>query len=603
MMKNLGFLVSCAINLLTMFLQDGDANLPWMDHMVKYIENNLKISNILFIIENDTNMTDNIIQKVQFALPHKIIGLTNATEECARQMSKNPLFQDLRTTTLILTIISIQQKNDYHKLFNLTKFLIPLHGFEPRSRCIMLISSGVNELRYRRFLHQMWLNNFLDFIVVESMQIGQNRLDANKMNFVRIHQYDPFKNSYKIRNYTKGYRIFRDKLRNMNFKLKVGTFDQPPFVYVKRNLTNHPIEISGLEANIAQEIATRMQFTKVEVPSEEEWFGDLNFIDPSKYTGFFKQLFHKEIDFLTNWALYSAKLTWSRGKVINFDRLCALIPSSEIKHWNVQYQWTWCYFILIILIISCIKFLMEFKSQVWSPLYILLAMLVFPVPKMPGNTIEKIVFISMLVSFTIFSSSFFAVLTDVKMIAGSKTTIDTLEQLNRSNFTPMMRVVYVQALVRNNDSLIQDLLKKTLTVKNEEECIDILKKHRNVTCFLREITGIMAIRNSTDLNGKATMEMVDETVYFYLRGMFLQPASPFVANFNKVLTELVESGLIYHWEKPLMSLMKGASSLELNKEESSNILSLQICILIVGCLTSILTFIGELLMHCFGKNH
>ncbi|XP_051165260.1 uncharacterized protein LOC127284023 isoform X2 [Leptopilina boulardi] len=474
MLQNLAFVFSLII--LTSSFPNGSTNLFWLNHLTKYIEKDSKISQVLLIIDDDNNVTtkhyiiDNVVEKLKF-VPHNVIGLKNATLQYAKKMSQKTQFKDLQSTTLILTIIFLEKRN-FSKVFELNKFLIPLHAYESRTKCLTIISAGFERFRYKKFLEQMWLNDFLDFTIVE---ISQNRSEN-----IKIHWYNPFTNVYKVKNYSeRKQQIFVNKLQNMNdFEMKIGTFNLPPFVFVKRNSTGHPIQVSGPTVKIIREFAKKMHFKIVEVPSQEEWFG---WISKSKnnnnVTSLIEQLLNKKIRYITNWGTYLEKSIFPRTKVIDFDRFCALIPTSEKSKWNIRYQWSFIYFVIFILILKMVTSIIKFDDQFWSFDYILRGTLGFTVPGEPRNI-------------------------DVKMTMDPMIIVDTLKKLNETNLTPMMRQSYALGFSRSKEQIIRDLVKKTLILMKEEECVEILIQYKNVIvsldnlwqcCSLKSIKILMVV--------------------------------------------------------------------------------------------------------------
>lgn len=605
-MQNLALVRFLGISLVIIFSPNGDAESNWINHLVKYIENDLKISRLLMIIDvNDDGsnvILDNINQEIQF-VPHNIIDIKNATFEYATQMSQKTNFQDLRSTTLILVILSLGNETKNSKASDAEKFLIPLHANESRSKCLMIVSGKKDKPSYKKFFHQMWLNDFLDITVIAISQKEKNSLESNRAEIGWIHQYNPFTNDYIIESYiNEKQQIFANKLLNMNgFKMRIGTFNWPPFVLVKRNSTGYPTETSGPKVKIVHVLREKMNFTTIEAPSKEEWFGTLREVDGKNIKGLLNQLFNREIRFITNWISYMTKSMFCNSKVADFDRFCVLLPLLGNAHWNVQHQLSWVYFIFLLLILKGITLVMKFDSQLWSFDYILEAMLGFTVPREPRNTIERILFLSILISFTIFSSSIFAILTDTKITIDEVKVIDTLEKLNESSFTPMMRQSYASFLLLDKEVIIQDMLKKTLIINDDEECVRILVKHKNVSCFMRETRAMMFIHKygNTDMNSHMTI--LDERIHLLPLSMIFEPASPFLNEFNNILTDLLESGIMSHWLEPFLYHERKTDNSLNSDVKSSSLLAYMLYILLLGYLTSFLFFVGEIISNYIGR--
>lgn len=577
----------------------------WLNNLVTYIKEDFKASQVLLIVDNDNNTSMhtiiNVIQKMQF-LPINIISLKNATLQQAKKMSKNAQFNDLQSTTFVLTMLSIKNK-EFSKFVDLSRFLTFLHSNKTRTKCLTIIFCGNEQLTYRNFLHHMWLNDFLDFTIISIHQNETNitSLDLIRSVNVKVHQYNPFTKVYKVKNYTnKKLKIFVNKLKNMNgFEMKVGTIHFPPFVFVKRNSTGYPVKISGVFVKITREFKEKMNFTIAEVPLKEESLISVIRIGKNKSPSLINQLLNKKIRYITNWVLYSEKRTFSRTRVIDFDRFCALIPApkNESLNWSKYYKLSWIYFFIIILIVKALISIMKFDKQLWTYDYILRLILGITVPKEPQNAREKSAFIFMLIAFMVFSFSIFAILLDATTTMGPMEMIDTLGKLNGTNLTPMMRQQYVVLLSNNNDPVIRDLLKKSLNITIERECVQMLIEYRNVTCFLRQTMAEFFIQQCKNSPEITRLKIVDETFNILPEGMILEAASPFVNEFNKIISILLESGVITHWMNQTNNLAREIDRSINPTELSSSILIPLMYILLIGYCASFFVFVGEMVLN------
>lgn len=156
------------ITILTVTFQNGFGDFLWINHLVKYIEDS-KFSRLLLIIDDDNktskHIIDDVIQKLKF-VPLNTVGLKKATLEHGKEMFQMTQFKDLQSTTLVITFLSVENKK-FSKIFASAKFLISLHSHEPRTKCLTIVCSEVDQYRYNKFLQQMWLNDFLDFTIFE----------------------------------------------------------------------------------------------------------------------------------------------------------------------------------------------------------------------------------------------------------------------------------------------------------------------------------------------------------------------------------------------------------------------------------------------------
>lgn len=118
-----------------------------------------------------------------------------------------------------------------------------------RPRCL-IIHFFDSRINVEKFLRKMWMKLFLDVTVID----GKN---------TRIHQFNPFVGYAKTKLNRKTV-LFPDKCRNMNrYQMKVGLFQSPPFAYVRRNSTHHPVEVSGKDVYLGEIFAERMNFQSI----------------------------------------------------------------------------------------------------------------------------------------------------------------------------------------------------------------------------------------------------------------------------------------------------------------------------------------------------
>lgn len=165
--------------------------------------------------------------------------------------------------------------------------------------------------------------------------------------------------------------------------------------------------------------------------------------------------------------------------------------------------------------------LLKFENDVWSGLEIIRAMLEFKVPVEPKRLSERIMFISILMTFVIFSSNIFAILTDAKLIKKPLMKINTVEDLNRSGLIPIMLEITSLLLKNVNGSVNQELANKAIIVFKLDQCYDMLVQHKNVTCVVRESTALIDMQERKDVHGNLLMEIVKERLLSPLKGYVL----------------------------------------------------------------------------------
>ena len=73
-------------------------------------------------------------------------------------------------------------------------------------------------------------------------------------------------------------------------------------------------------------------------------------------------------------------------------------------------------------------------------------------------------------------------LIDTKLTKKSEMTINTLEELNRTNLIPTMVKNFLYNKGEENDPVFQSLVKKSGIVLQYEQCIDLLARGNNIAC-------------------------------------------------------------------------------------------------------------------------
>ena len=576
----------------------------WVKRLTKYIKKEMQVFQTVLIIGEDAEIKDNrifnIVSKIHQEIPSQVISLS-ITNTRKTRMSTKLLHQSFETTFFI-SIVSLEKNDKNLQNVDTIQFLKQLVAKKARPKCLMIALPKNMKLSYRELFVYMWSNYFLDFTVLEIVEKRDENsgLDWKQDRIITsVNYFNPFNGIYTTEKFTEKIKLFPNKLLDLNgFEMKVGSFHFPPYAYVKRNASGYPVEVSGPDALIAKALSKRMNFKLSEVPSRKESFGSWNCNNKNKRTGFAYLLANNEIRFITNQGGTLANcerqsvISRSTGSVTT----CILIPILPDKIYIISSTMKWIYFVLLVFIVRIITILLRFDNEVWSWFEILRGTLGFTVPREPSRLSERIAFVAILMAFLILSFKIFAILTETKLTKKSEITIDTLEELNRTNLTPMTIQKSVYAMRKLNDPVIQALTNKSSIVSKTQECIDMLVQGKNVACILRELTALIAIRNHTKLSKKPRMKIVKERLYSRHKFLRLEPSSPFVQQIDAIISRLIQSGLIYHWEKQFLPRERKSNQWETEELKSVSILIPLIFFITFGCSLSIIVFICEMLV-------
>ena len=566
----------------------------------------MPVFQILLIVSEDAEIQDsrivNIIRNIQKEIPSQVISLRQSDTPEAQNITQRMLHPSFETTTLFITIQSIQKNLQNFQTTTIIDILIQLSTLKTRPKCLMITLSERGNLNYRELFQIMWSNYFLDVTIFEitEKEVENNGLYWNHDQNITLYYFNPFSGVYTKQKYTERTKLFPNKLKDLHrFEMQVGSFHFPPHVYVKRNSSGYPVEVSGPDALVAKAISRKMNFRLSELPSREERFGNIHCDNQSRRTGFAYLFGNNTIRFITNHggAMSDCKRQFFSSKSTGLVQICVLIPIIPVKIYSSSLTMKWIYLVLLVIIIRIISILLKFDNNVWPWFEILRGTLGFTVPREPSRLSERIAFVAILMAFSIFSSNIFAMLTDMKLKENSEMTIDTLEELNKTNLIPTMTKNVLYAMRSQNEPVYQALINKSTIVLGYKQCIDLLVQGKNVSCILRESMALFAIRIHKEENNGPVMKIVKERIFCLQKVIRFEPNSPFIRQVDAIISRLIESGLIHHWEERFLPTEKKSNQWKTEEKlESVSVLIPLIFFITFGCCLSIVVFLCELLI-------
>ena len=575
----------------------------WVRQLTKHIQQDLKIFQTIMIVDDSAGSHDvriiDIVRKIQQTVSTKVMNLNSTTSDGIFERYR--LHQNLEKSTLIILIQVFKHSPKNLATGDTIKFLV--HSLEKsiRPKCLMIALPNKGNLMCRELLEYMWSQYFLDFTILEIREKEKGSFYRNGHQQVAIfHNFNPFNGTYTKQNYTTNLKLFPNKLEDLyGFEMKVGSFHFPPFLFVERNSSGHPLQVNGEDAQIVKAISKKMNFLITEVPSLDESVGHWNCKNESETTGNAHLISHNKIRFLTNRAMQfvNCEGVSRASKRTGSVDICALVRITSSPDYSPSLTMKWMYLILLVLTIWVITYLLKFENDVWSWLEILRVMLGFSVPREPQRLSERIAFISILIAFSVFSCSVFAILTDMKLTKKPEMKFNTLGELNRSGLVPMMREDFAIALKQTSNRLNEELLKRSKIISNDETCVDMILQWKNVTCIMRELVAQMVIEKHRDYDGSPLMKIVKQRFLYAVKVIHFEPKSPYVRKIDTILERLIESGLIDYWEMKFLPNSRKISKNKAKEElQSISVLFPLVFFLAVGCALSIVVFICELLI-------
>ena len=584
----------------------------WVKRLIKYTRNDVQVFQTVLIIGEGPGSYDkrisHIVRRIQQELPSQVISLAHSTTDDTQLMAPSLLNQNLARTTLFITIPFLEKDLQELQATDTTDFLNQLSTPKTRPKCLMITLSKRGKLSYHKLLHNMWSNYFLDFTILE-IEENQDKAGSLLWNRYRLvttlYNFNPFTEIYNNQKYTRKIKLFPNKLLDLNgFEMKVGSFDLPPYLYVERNSSGYPIKVSGPDALFAKALSKQMNFRISEIPSQDVWFGRWHCNDESQRTAFAYLLGNNSIRFITNQGgtVPNCEGGSVDSQITGSVFYCALIPILPAKKTKDAASPTtkWIYLAILVFLIRIITILMNFDNDIWPWLEILRASLGFSTPREPSKLSERIVFVSVFIAFSIFSCNIFAMLTETKLTKKLEMPIDTLAELIRTNLVPVTTENNLDVMREQTDPVMQELARKSSIVLDNQDCIDMLVQGKNVACIIRESTALIAIRKHRDANNDPVMKILKERVFLPPKVIYFEPNSPYVRQVDVIILRLIQSGLIYHWEKQSSAPSRKSNRWDIEEEiESVEVLVPLIFFITFGCTLSILVFICELLVKYF----
>lgn len=571
-------------------------NFPIFDNIIKSINFDI-YQTMLITDENEKKLLKNI----QENLP---VLQMNTTQFKGETIDDFKTLKNIRDTTLFLIIDKSRDEKNFTKIEKLMIQIGNLVGHRIRPRCLILrFLDTKNILNNEGFLQKMWNDLFLDVTIID---ISKKR--------ATIHQLNPFV-SYNKGKFTKTSFLFPDKLRNMNgFPMKIGIFQSPPLVYVKRNSTHHPIRTFGKDAFIGELFSQSMKFYPSMVPSKKEVFGTFS-TNKNKTTGFFNQLLHRKLQYIgTSVIMFNNHQNGMKQFQIcefaffDYEYLVAVVPKlieNSRMFISKSAFYTIPLLMSIIMISWSLEHLFDFNKKIWNHTTIIHILLGVSVPEQPKKQQERIIFLTMVLGSFFFSSKIFAALTDVNIRNDGMFKINSFMDLNKSSLEIgfLKNIMYFIQSTQDKD-LIEIVMKKRRVFTSDELCLKNLIEKKNVACIMKRTVAewyLLKYKNKEN----EVMSLIPDNFYTTIQGFILEPGSPYGQKFQEIFHLLRQCGLLNQWKIKLTDYMRNEmKTLDLEHIEENEKVHFKMIIIAVisfGLGVSFLVFLCELLIDKINK--
>ena len=473
-----------------------------------------------------------------------------------------------------------------------------------RPTCLILHLTN-KAFRYENLLRQTWSKQFLDVSVLEIIKLDNSKqFQFFKREIATLHYMNPFTEIYTKKTFTSKTKLFPTKLRNLNqHQLKMGVYNNPPYLRVERNLTGHPLKITGPGSQLSIELSKVMNFKMISEPTHNEFVGNFDY-NREKATGLFHLLTHNQIQFIANQMLVAGPRELNileRSTYTGEIEVIAVVPilpansSSTIVTKNFIIAG---FFIILIFIVTwVVSRSLKFNSRYWRWMYLVQLTLGSSVPEEPQKVQERIVFTFMFFACMLYSSWIYLEMTQIILTTQQEVEFSRLEDLVHSNLIPVCPSEAACSLLKNmGDESTLKVVEKSF-IASTKDCVKMLMKHKNISCVMTSDLAELKIQEYKDKYNQPTMKMVGEKLVKSLRVLKLEPGSPFIERFNDLIMKLHDAGLnskwydfVDHQQSPRKGLLPKqlAGAVEARWQLFS--------VLLIGFTASLIVFVGEVIV-------
>lgn len=134
----------------------------WLESLTNYLKKEayqvLLLTDKYFVNEE----VENVINEISKNVPTFKIDFQDANDKQAKILKSLPSFNDPQATVDILIFSSKKEKFEI-----LTNFIVNISEYKSRPKCFMIFTEENEKSFYKMLLEKMWLQKFLDVIVLE----------------------------------------------------------------------------------------------------------------------------------------------------------------------------------------------------------------------------------------------------------------------------------------------------------------------------------------------------------------------------------------------------------------------------------------------------
>lgn len=589
----------------------------WLKGIIKSLKTESRSCQTMLIFNesvSDSRMSK-IAHKIGERMPLLLINQQKGVGIEVPHFRKIDSMKDPRSTTTF--IILDETKNGILRAVTESIMIIKRSSMaETRPKCMIIhFSHDIQNVDYEDFLRKMWINLFLDLSIidVQRQQTRGGKVQENLEDYCTLHFFNPLTDDYIKQEYLPNVEIFPKKLLNLwGDRMNVGAFDRPPFSFIKRNSTGHPIKSHGIDNMVRKLLSKVMNFTIFEPPSDVEFFGKFS-CNKNESNGFTYHLLHNQIQIINGRSIStknSCKEVINEYMSIGVVQYVAVAPIFQDKAVSIwvghSLSSTTGIVVLFLVMIHLISRMLKFDHQYWDCTKMMKVILGLSVPELPRELKERIIFGSVVIISFVYSSNIYAAVTDFHLQSKTESELNTLKAVNESKLKIIINSNYLKIVKAFEDSAIFYMLnnKENQRIITPVDCMAALAKEMNFVCFMRKTEANFLILKHKDSIGRPMMKVVQESLFASIDGYLLEPGSPYVEHFKYLTEKMFQAGLIDKWEKDVFRNFddKSYNALQVIHEINPmiSIYSL-ISILLFGYSASIFAFFVEIIVAKFKK--
>lgn len=590
--------------------QDLSSGIGWSQHLANFITKHAKVHQVIILKDqnkiNGSFTVNNALLNIASRFPTTMIKISpEADEQFSKLIINDP------QEALFVLIADDEDFPSLKKAFSLVSNLKPNRS---RPKILIIFTKKITLQKSNSLLRQMWSHDFLDATIVSiyPRKGVMNHEIAKSLQKIILFYYNPHTNSSRSKKFSPEVQWFPDKTKNLhghNLTVSITAFE--PEIFVTTDKTGRR-EYSGLAWEKLTTLSDLMNFRLI-ADYVENW-GYLNCVDKYKSTGAYYNMISKQSHFI---AMEFQKLSkcennnfeWSSG--IIKSELCLVVPMFAKQFYTLGDSWKifnlFGLMTLPIILWVCMR-IAKINTDDLKLTYMIQIMLGTSAPREPRKLQEKMVFLFILVTCTLYSSVIYTTFTDMGLEKRTTYSLQSIDDVLQSDLDIEINVNYYRLLQIFGSTKVQTLIDKANKVERlSAACLQQLVTEGNIICIAFSMNAKFLLRNANDKCHLPKVKLLENDYLSHsLSQTVLAPRSPYVKRINFVLQKMIQCGITEKWKSPYEKRMVKntvTSAQCFNKsEESQRILKQMFMILIFGYVFSTVIFAAEIFVYKIGRS-